>query len=347
MSLIQCSLVEDLQEERREIMQALLELDCIPAGMELFSAADEDQWTLIKEVINICDYYVVVIGGRYGSIGPDGRSYTEMEYRYALEQQKPVIAFLHKNPGKLSADRTEKTEKGKKGLENFRKFAQKKVVNYWEAPADLGSVVSRSIVKLMKSHPAVGWVRADQVPDEGAAQEILRLRREIEQMQAQVTQSRYMAPQNAEGLAQGSDSVELQYSFTVYGTGIDITNYSARVEMTWDEIFGAVSPTMINEANDREFRSAVTASIKSSVYDDNRKNPHFKDKRIRDYEVNDEIFQTIKVQFKALGLIDKSNKSRSVKDTNNYWTLTPYGDHIMNQLRAIRHNDIIADDDEV
>ena len=35
----------DLQDERQEVMQALLELDCIPAGMELFPAANEDQWT--------------------------------------------------------------------------------------------------------------------------------------------------------------------------------------------------------------------------------------------------------------------------------------------------------------
>lgn len=42
----------DLQDERQEVMQALLELDCIPAGMELFPAANEDQWTLIKKVID-------------------------------------------------------------------------------------------------------------------------------------------------------------------------------------------------------------------------------------------------------------------------------------------------------
>jgi hypothetical protein len=34
----------DLIDERQEIMHALLELDCIPAGMELFPAANEDQW---------------------------------------------------------------------------------------------------------------------------------------------------------------------------------------------------------------------------------------------------------------------------------------------------------------
>ena len=41
------STYQDLQEERQEVMQALLELECIPAGMELFPAANQDQWTLI------------------------------------------------------------------------------------------------------------------------------------------------------------------------------------------------------------------------------------------------------------------------------------------------------------
>jgi hypothetical protein len=37
------STFSDLQEERQEIIQALLELKCIPAGMELFPAANDDQ----------------------------------------------------------------------------------------------------------------------------------------------------------------------------------------------------------------------------------------------------------------------------------------------------------------
>ena len=44
------STFEDLQEERQEVMHALLELDCMPSGMELFPAANDDQWTLIKKV---------------------------------------------------------------------------------------------------------------------------------------------------------------------------------------------------------------------------------------------------------------------------------------------------------
>ena len=59
------STYDDLQDERKEVMQALLELDCIPAGMELFPASSEDQWSLIKRVIDDCDYYILIIGGRY------------------------------------------------------------------------------------------------------------------------------------------------------------------------------------------------------------------------------------------------------------------------------------------
>ncbi|WP_425512688.1 DUF4062 domain-containing protein [Xanthomonas arboricola] len=29
---------------------------------------------------------MVILDGRYGSIGPNGLGYTEMEYRYALEK---------------------------------------------------------------------------------------------------------------------------------------------------------------------------------------------------------------------------------------------------------------------
>ncbi|HPS81953.1 MAG TPA: DUF4062 domain-containing protein, partial [Candidatus Limiplasma sp.] len=50
------STYSDLQNERAQIIQALLELDCIPTGMELFQAANDDQWNWIKRAIDGCDY---------------------------------------------------------------------------------------------------------------------------------------------------------------------------------------------------------------------------------------------------------------------------------------------------
>jgi hypothetical protein len=57
----------DLVQERQIILRSILDLGHIPSGMELFSAADEEQVAYIKKIIDECDYYVLVIGGRYGS----------------------------------------------------------------------------------------------------------------------------------------------------------------------------------------------------------------------------------------------------------------------------------------
>jgi hypoxanthine phosphoribosyltransferase len=157
------STYEDLKQERQEIMRALLELDCIPAGMELFPAANESQWTLIKRVIDDCDYYIVIVAGRYGSIGPDGYSYTEMEYRYATDKGKPAIAFLHASPDDLSSKRCEQETERRRLLGNFKALLKEKVCRHWSSPADLGSQVSRSLVNLIRDQPSIGWIRGESV----------------------------------------------------------------------------------------------------------------------------------------------------------------------------------------
>src|SRR5438093_11478813 len=97
----------DLKEERRKVIQTVIEMDCIPAGMELFPAADEEQWEFIKRVIDDCDYYLLIIGGRYGSTTPEGMSYTEKEYDYAIEKGIKVVALLHENPEEIPMRKSE------------------------------------------------------------------------------------------------------------------------------------------------------------------------------------------------------------------------------------------------
>ncbi|MDU0369565.1 DUF4062 domain-containing protein [Hymenobacter endophyticus] len=97
----------DLQDERKKVQQAIMELDCIPAGMELFPAIDEEQFEFIKKIIDDSDYYLLIIGGRYGTLSETGVSYTEMEYHYAISKGIKVIAFLHKDPESLPVSRSE------------------------------------------------------------------------------------------------------------------------------------------------------------------------------------------------------------------------------------------------
>ena len=101
------STFRDLEVERQKVTWALQRMECIPAGMELFPAASDDQWTVIKRVIDESDYYLLIIAGRYGSLDKEGIGYTEKEFDYALSQSKPIVAFLHGKLDSLSVANSE------------------------------------------------------------------------------------------------------------------------------------------------------------------------------------------------------------------------------------------------
>ena len=86
------STYEDLRAERDQVVKAILEMGHIPVGMEMFSAADEEQWSLIARTIEEVDYYVVILAHRYGSTVA-GVSYTEKEYDHAVSCGVPTLGF--------------------------------------------------------------------------------------------------------------------------------------------------------------------------------------------------------------------------------------------------------------
>src|SRR5437016_14150166 len=110
----------DLKEERRKVIQTVIEMDCIPAGMELFPAADEEQFEFIKRVIDDCDYYLLIIGGRYGSTTAEGVSYTEQEYDYAINRGLKVVALLHEKPDQIPFGKSEQDPNLRARLQGFR-----------------------------------------------------------------------------------------------------------------------------------------------------------------------------------------------------------------------------------
>jgi hypothetical protein len=311
------STYEDLREERQEVMQALLELKCIPAGMELFPAADDDSWTLIKRFIAECDYYIVIVGGRYGSTGPDGKGYTEMEYEHGLQSNLPIVAFLHADPGKIIAEKTEKTESGKVALAEFRKrIEERRHCKYWSSPKDLGGVVSRGMLNLINTKPRPGWVRADLVPDVSAAHEILRLERDAMELRLQVEKLATSPPPNTEHLSQGEETIEITFE-----ARIDYNSTVAKCPFSWNELLAKLGPVMLNQATEDEMKNKLIELCRNRLAD-------WEGLKVQNPNVRDEDFQTVKTQLLALGLIMKGEAS-------GYWELTPYGTKRVTLLAAI------------
>lgn len=157
-------------DERQRVIQTLLDMGCIPAGMELFPAVDEAQLQFIKRVIDDCDYYVLIIGGRYGSTGIDGVSYTEKEYEYAVERGIKVLAFIHEDPNNIPLGKSDTEPDMRTRLSAFRKrVAQDRLVKFWRYAHELPGLVALSLANAIRQHPAVGWIRGDQVSSVSAA----------------------------------------------------------------------------------------------------------------------------------------------------------------------------------
>lgn len=340
------STYEDLRAERQEVMQALLELDCIPSGMELFPAADEEQWSLIRRVIDECDYYIIICAGRYGSIAPSGFSYTEMEYRYALETGKPTLAFLHKTPQNLPSAKCEQTDEGRAKLIAFRSSVSQKLCKFWEGPSELGSVVSRSVVKLIKQRPGVGWVRSNELIDGAAAAETLRLRRQIEDLEAKLAAARNSAPPGTEELSQGYEEYSINYHFDSFDSSMSSWEWNLYIDLSWNQIFYDVGPYLIDEISEAGLRMSMNKTVQSrSRMQRSKEERLLHHTNLRNFRIDDQYYQTIKIQLRALGLIAKSERTRSVKDAGTYWTLTPYGDQVLTSLRAIRRDEDDSDEE--
>ena len=174
----------DLKEERTQLLFAILKLNYIPAGMEFFSAVDEEQMEYIKRVIDESDYYVLLLGARYGSLDCEGVSYTEREYDYAVSQGKKVIALIHRNPDNIERGKTDRDETL---FQKFMAFRQKvmdakRLVSFWSNATDLVAEFQSSLIQTTRRFPAIGWMRGDSLASAETLQKLAAIELENQRL---------------------------------------------------------------------------------------------------------------------------------------------------------------------
>lgn len=323
----------DLLEERSEAMQALLELECMPAGMELFPAANDTQWEWIRRVIDESDYYAVILAGRYGSISKEtGLSFTEMEYRYAIESGKPVVAFVHSDIEALPAKLTETQPSRRKKLEEFRALVQTRLCKFYSSPADLGAKLSRSITQLKKQHPRPGWIRAENLKDQITSDDILALRKENDELKSRLENLAIETPKSQDRLAHGEETVELSYVCTREVLNPDTGRYRKQGEIvgivltTWDALFKRIGAELLSKESQWWHPSNPIVAILEPIAQESLCQPNAEEK-FTNFKVMTESMDTVMMQLRALGLV-ALNKSKK-------WQITPYGDNYLTSLLGV------------
>lgn len=306
----------DLKEEREEILRILLKLNCFPAGMELFPATDEKQFDYIKKEIDNSDYYLLIIGGRYGSLTSEGISYTEKEFLYALEKKIPVIAFIHKDINNIPLAKVDVDENIRKKLEDFKKKVEtNRLVKYWADATSLYSEVSITLARIINECPRIGWVRGDEKNEVSNKDELRKLKEEINVLKKYKEESHRLIGGKIADLEE-EYSIEFDICSTFWGD-IDKVLESKVLTFSWLEWYKQIVTVM----KKRSLKTCSSLSIGELIY-----STVYRIIDISQYDdviinFNKEIIMDFQNQFVALGFI-------KVKQTQfeQKWELTQKGE---------------------
>lgn len=192
----------DLIDERQAAVEAILDAGHIPAGMELFKAGNESQLKTIYKWIDNSDVYMLILGGRYGSIEQESNmSYTELEYRYALSKNIPVFAvvlsesFLTDKINALGLSAATE-QKAPEKYQAFKAFVMSKIIREVTDCKDIKIAIHSTLNEFLNEYDLIGWVRNTDENDTvqllkdkyALAEENNSLNREIQKLQEQLRQ---------------------------------------------------------------------------------------------------------------------------------------------------------------
>lgn len=227
------STFRDLHSEREAVSWAVLKTRNIPAGMEAFPATDDRGWKTIQRTIDDSDFYILILGYRYGSIDAvSGLSWTEKEYRYAKGKGIPVLAFLREMSA-TPLDHAESDAALRAKMDAFRQSVQDSHhVKPWKGIEDLVTLVSQAIPAAIQDSiddgaPREGWVRGsiDAIKIAGEMASLSEENRMLrEQLRVALTRAESAVAERAPSLlhhsAGGSSSAnEFSHAFLVQNVG--------------------------------------------------------------------------------------------------------------------------------
>jgi hypothetical protein len=303
------STFRDLIDERQDAIRNILDLNHIPAGMELFPASNVDQLDYIKKVIDECDYYLLIVGGRYGSMDADGVSYTEHEYNYAVETGKFVIAFVHGDPDMITVGKSDIDPKVAQSLSAFREKVMKgRLVKTWRTRQELEPLVLKSLLHAFNDFPQVGWIRGDNAATDTVLEQSNNALLENAELKRKISQLELIKSPNIENIADFDDIFEFKYKTLYKGD-----YYSHSASLTWKQIFLGVAGQLGQARTDYYILLGVKEALRSCDHD----------------FIPDTLDETdkirIKVQLISLGLIKTFVSETTSKGVAEFIALTDKG----------------------
>lgn len=317
----------DLGQERQDAIRTVLDLGHIPSGMEIFPATDVEQFKYITKVIDECDYYVLIIGGRYGSMDEAGISFTEKEYGYAVDQRKIILAFIHGDPTSIAVSKSDTDPVLAAKLTAFReKVSKGRLVQFWKTSEELKYRLTVALAKAFSDSPAIGWIRGNAAASEDLLAKLNDLRNVVDELQVRNQELMEQAKPQLAGVAGLNETFTVRYGYKIFNSyQREFETFADSVALTWAEIFVAVGPILM--------RPIVPDLLDSAIIKYINENTSVQRESINLYDTDT---NRIKIQLLALGLISSEMAGSKGGGIQEFLSLTPWGKRHLLELMAVK-----------
>ena len=275
------------------------------------SSGSHPQKLLNKQLVERSDFMLAFFGAKLGTPTDTDISGTVEEINEHLRVGKKVMVFFRKqiDASKVDIDQFQK-------LQDYKKTIHDKVIWVdYEDEHDLETLLYDKIC-LFANDNITGYETQELSTAESKELEATK----VELAKLKATQQQYL--QDIAGL---EEKVRIRGTKSHMWQGQMISQHW-EVVVAWKQLFESIAPYLMEYPNDKKVERLLTSIAFSYT---GQKADTF-------VEMNNQDFQTIKVQFIGLRLVHVSYSETTKKDMALFWSLTKGGEQLMMRLRTIK-----------
>jgi hypothetical protein len=318
----------DMQAERTVLAQTLVSQGYFSWGLEHRTPLTT---AFARRQIDDCDYFILMLGSRYGELSASGVSYLHLEYIYAVTKQKPILVLLHESPDTRAPELQEATQDGRLKFQDFRRQLQREremVVTFRDL-RDLEMAVRHAMPQLVNRYPAQGWIRPNLAQIQQLQDENEQLRQKLIAMES----ARVSAPVSEGGLelpqVQGDEDFAFDYKVHAYQDG-NFRELRPQRNMRWNDILMIIGPGFSPGAPEENFARVINDYLNSTALPDVR-DVMPRAHAVARSQINVRALHAIKMQLKHNGWIvpvGRDDRQRVL------WELSAIGERHLSRVLA-------------
>ncbi|MEC7118786.1 MAG: DUF4062 domain-containing protein [Pseudomonadota bacterium] len=285
----------DMHAERVVLSQTLVSQGFFSWGLEQRTPLTT---AFARRQIDDCDYFVLMLGSRYGELSASGVSYMHLEYIYAVTKQKPILVLMYEAPENRSEQYQDSSQEGRIKFLDFRRQLQRErdMVMTFRDTRDLEMALRHTMPQLLNRYPAQGWVRPNQQQVQQLQEENEQLRQKLIQLESNPVRrpQDHRIPELPQ--VQGDEEFVFDYKVHAYQDG-NFRELRPQRHMTWNDLLVVIGPGFSPAMPEDSFARIINEYLNQTALADVREvmpRAH----AVARSQVNIRALHMIKTQFK-------------------------------------------------